>query len=430
VTTDVTYGVGGNKLYKLTSAAVTNAGIWPHTIDKAAVTAEDGEDVALFQSALYYTYNHSGTAGDIGKYDLASTFDDDWGSTTPSGAAALVGGVPHQIEVGGNDTMYITNGRYIASYDGTTLIPQALDFPPDTVTQSCKWIADKLWVSANRPNNSGTNKNTASIYIWDGVSTSWETEIRVMGSVGALHPKNGTMFAFYQDVTNLGGFKLCYLNGTAVVDVANFVGGLPKYYQVTDYKDFIIWNTTSLNSLWSQTSFPWQMTSPWTTTTGDDLIYAFGSGDKDLPVRFFQLADSGFTTAGAVSAPFGTPMIASNENTSYKLAQFSGYDVNANWKSLLFDVTGNNYHSRIKFVKINFDQLAVGARVDWKLVNNQGQTIYSDIISYAKLGAKTSVSHPLNGLIAENFRLEYDWSNGSTSNTVKIRNAKITGVTE
>ncbi len=378
VTTDTTYGVGGNKLQKISSTSVTNSGIWPHTIDKAAVT---GEDVTLYQSNLYYSYNHSGSAGDIGKYDLNVTFTDAWASVVPSGAAALQGGVPHQMEVGGNDTLYIANGRYVASYDGSTFIPQSLDLPTNTVIQSIKWMADKLYISANRPNVAGNNKNTASIYIWDGIADSWETEIRVMGSVGGLHTKNGTMFVFYQDVTNLGGFKIAYLSGISVVDMANFSGGLPTYYQIIDYKDFIIWNTTSLNSLWSFTTYPWQLVSPWTTTTGDDLIYAFGSGDKDLPARFFQFADSGYTTAGAIAAPFGTPMIASNQTTSYKLAQFSGFDVNSNWKSLMFDVSGENRLSMIERVKINFEQLTTGARVNWKLLNNRGETLYSDVIA-------------------------------------------------
>lgn len=429
VTTDTTYGIGGAKLYKLSSTTVTSSGTWPHTIDKAAVTSEDGEDVAYFQSNLYYSYNHSGTAGDIGKFDLTSTFDDDWGSTVPSGAAALQGAVPHQMIVGGNDTLYIANGRYIASYDGTTFQDKALDFPVNTVVQSIAWMSDKLWISANRPNVSGSNKNTASIYIWDGVSTSWETEIRLMGAVGALHVKNGTIYAFYQDVTNPGGFKLAYLNGTAVVDIANYSGGLPKFYQVTDYKDFIIWNATSLNALWSFTTFPWQLTSPWTTSTGDDLIYAFGSGDKDLPVHFFQLADSGYLTAGAVSAPFGTPMIASNQSTSYKLAQFYGFDVNSNWKSMMFDITGNNRYSSIDRVKVIFDQLTSGARVDWKLLSSQGKTIFSDTISYAKLGGVTQATYNIN-LIAENFRVELDYTNGSTSNSVKVRGVKVFGHTQ
>lgn len=84
VTSDVAYAVGGAKLYKFSSTAVTSDGTWPHTIDKAAQTAEDGEDVAVFQGNLYYTYNHSNTLGDVGKFDLNATFDDDWGSTVPS----------------------------------------------------------------------------------------------------------------------------------------------------------------------------------------------------------------------------------------------------------------------------------------------------------------------------------------------------------
>lgn len=430
VSSDITYGIGGNKLYQITSQTVTNSGIWPHTIDKAAVTAETGEDSAYYGGNLYYSYNHSGTAGDIGKYDLVSTFTDAWGSVVPSGAGALVGGVPHQLLVGGNDTMYFTNGRYIGSYDGSTFQDKALDLPTNTVIKAIAWMTDKLWISANRPGLTGTNKNTASIYIWDGVSSSWETEIRILGEVGGLHVKNGTLFLFYRDISNTGGYKLAYLNGTNVVDVANYSGGLPTYSQITDYRDFIIWNSTSLNALWSYTTFPWQLASPWTATTGDDLIYAYGSGDKDLPARFFQLADSGYTTAGAVACPFGTVLIASNQSTSYKLAGFSGYDVNSNWKSLLFDLTGTNRFSALDTLKINFDQLTTGARVDWMLKNNQGQTLASDTVSYLKLGGATTQTTKLGGKLVENCRIEFDYSNGSISNTVKIKNIKLTGSTQ
>lgn len=430
VTNDTTYGVGGSKLYQITSLAVTNAGDWPHTIDKAAVTGETGEDVAYYDGALYYSYNHSGNAGDIGKYDLSSTFDDDWGSTTPSGAAALQGGVPHQMITAGNDVLYIANGRYVANYDGTTFADQALDLPTNTVISSLAWVSDKLWIAANRPGLTGTNKNNASIYIWDGTSVSWETEIRIMGEVGGLHVKNGTLFLFYRDISNTGGYKLAYLNGTNVVDMANYSGGLPKYSQITDYQDFIIFNSTSLNALWSYTTFPWQLTSPWTTTTGDDLLYAHGSGDKDLPVRFMQLADSGYTTAGAVACPFGSIMVASNQSTSYKLAKFSGYDTNSNWKSLMFDLTGTNRYSGLNRLKINFDQLTTGARVDVTLRNSKGETLFSDTISYAKLGAVTRVDYPLSGTLTENARIEFDYSNGSASNTVKIRSVKLMGTTQ
>ena len=401
VASDVTYGIGGAKLQKISSTAVTNAGDWPHTIDKAAVTSEDGEDVCAYQGNLYYSYNHSGSAGDIGKFDLSSTFDDDWGSTVPSGFAALQN-APHQMIVGGNDVMYIANGRYVASWDGTTLLPTALDLPTGTVVQSIAWNADRLWIIANRPNTTGSNKNTASIYIWDGTTNSWEAEIKLMGTAGGSHVKNGVLFLFYQDITSTGGYKLAYVSNGSVQDIANYPGSLPEFGQITDYKDFIIWVSSG-------------------------LIYAFGAGDKDLPVRLFQLADGGYSTVGALACPFGTPMVASTESTNYKLAQFSGYDVNCAWKSLMFDVTGETGLSRLATVVWNFEQLASGASMAWSLVNNKGTTIYSDTISYAKLGAATSCVYELNGLLAENFRVEMNFASGSTSNPVKVKNVKVFG---
>jgi hypothetical protein len=500
VSSDLTFGVGGAKLYSFSSTTVTSGAGFPHTINKAAVTGESGEDVGLYKGRLYYTYNHtnsvggtttqfditnpSGTTfrytfdgtgtdplitaitfpvgsqvtinianadagnngtfiiiasganyfevdnpaglaetnktiaagslvvlgGDIGKYDLVTTFDDDWGSTVPSGMGTLVGGVPHQIIVGGNDTMYISNGRYITSYDGTTLIPQALDLPTGTVIQSIKWMSDRLWIAANRTNLTGSNKNSASIFIWDGTTDSWESEIKLMGTVGGLHVKNGVMFLFYLDITSTGGYKLAYVQGASITDVANFTGTLPAFYQITDYKDFILFSSNG--ELW-----------------------AFGSGDKDLPVRLFQIADGGYETVGCVVCPFGTPIVASFESSSYKLAKFSGYDVNSSWKSTMFDVTGDTKNIGIDSVRINFEKLISGARVDWRLVNNQGIVIYPapasgntvETISFSKLGADTSAYYPLNGLIAENFRCELDYGNGSTSATVQIKSIKVYG---
>ncbi len=498
---DLTYGIGGERLYSFSSTAVTSNATFPHTINKAVATGESGEDVGLYQNRLYYTYNHtssvgssttqfditnpSGTtfryvwdttgtdpvisavtfpvgsqvtinianasagnngtftitavasgyfevdnpagvvesdktmgagslvvlAGDIGKYDLVTTFDDDWGSTIPSGFGGLVGGVPHQIVIGGNDSMYISNGRYVTSYDGTTLIPQALDLPVGTVIQSIQWMSDRLWIAANRTNITGSNKNAASIFIWDGTTNSWESEIKLMGSVGGLHVKNGVMYVFYQDITSTGGFKLSYVQGASVTDIANFTGALPAFYQITDYKDFILWNSN-----------------------GD--LWAFGSGDKELPVRLFQMADGGYATVGCVICPFGIPIVASwDAGSNYKLAKFSGYDVNSTWKSTIFDITGDTKNTGIDSIRFNFEQLASGARVDWRLVNNQGVVVYpttasgntTEVISYTKMGSKTSAYYPLNGLIAENFRVELDYANGSTSATVPIKNVKIYG---
>jgi len=51
-------------------------------------------------------------------YDLSSTFDDDWGSTVPTGAGALQD-APHPV-IEWNSYMWIGNGQYLAKFDGQT----------------------------------------------------------------------------------------------------------------------------------------------------------------------------------------------------------------------------------------------------------------------------------------------------------------------
>lgn len=396
---NVCYATGGNLLYKYTATAVTNANPFPHTISHDG--SELGEDVCYYQGKLYYSYNQTGAVGDIGQYDLDSTFNDDWGSTVPTGKAALSSN-PHPMLAGGDDIMYIANGNGVATYNGDTdtLDTSALDLPTGTVVMDLAWNSDRLFVAANKINLTGTNKNLASVYIWDGAATSWETEIPIAGRIGALYVKNGVVFIWYQDISN--AYRLGYIYGNGVVNVADYSGGLPLFYQVSEYRDFIIWDSAG-------------------------SLFAYGSGSKDLPVKIFQLADSGYSTVGCVVCPFGTPIIASNQTTSYKLAKFSGYDTNSNWKSLIFDITGQIRDSKLTGIRLNFESMTTGAKVDYVLRNSQGTALFSDFISYAKDTTNTTLYMPLD-INTDNFRLEFDWTNGSTSNPVKIKNAKIYGI--
>src|SRR3990167_6759101 len=109
VANDVSYAIGTTKLFKLSSTAVTNDGTFPHTITSCA----EGESIQVLKGSLYYFYN-TASAGDIGKYDLSSTFDDDWGSTVPSGFEALQN-APHPSDKK-EDIMVFGNGRYAGTY--------------------------------------------------------------------------------------------------------------------------------------------------------------------------------------------------------------------------------------------------------------------------------------------------------------------------
>ncbi len=65
------------------------------------------------------------TDWDVGCYESFTTFDDDFMSTdptTPLGttAADLTGGLllPHPLEIGADDVLYMGSGRYLHGYDG------------------------------------------------------------------------------------------------------------------------------------------------------------------------------------------------------------------------------------------------------------------------------------------------------------------------
>lgn len=415
VTNNVCYGVGGNKLQQFSATAVTNAGAWPHTIDKAAVTSETGEDVAVYQGALYYSYNHSGNAGDIGKYDLSSSFDDDWGSTVPSGAAALqnpaaANYTPHQMVVGGNDVLYIANGRYVATYDGTTFVPQALDFPSDAIVMSIAWMSDRLWIAVQRPQLVVGNNLQSSIYVWDGTTDSWESEIKVTGAVTSLFVKNNVLYLWHYSNPASVIVRFGYVSGLQIIDLVTFQNPAPLYFNVSEYKDFIIWNVNGGT---------------------ESKVFAYGVGDKGLNTRFFQYTSGGYIDAGGIAVPFSVPMISSFDSsggTNIKFAKFSGYATGGNWKSLMFDVTGEDKNgSHVVVVKIRWDTLASGARVDWKLLNSEGRTVYSDTISFSKFGTNTSAIYKLNGKVTDDLRVEFDYTNGSATNPVSIKSVKVYG---
>ena len=192
------YGIGGNKIYRFNSTAVTNSGDWPHTIDKAVVTSEDGEDICYYNTYIYYSYNHSGTLGDIGRYKSGS-FDDDYMSTVPTDATTLVGSVPHPMVVGGNDILYIGNGRYVASYNysTTTFVNQALDLPADEIITSLVFENNRLYIITRNGGTTATAYNEGSIYLWDTTSSSWEYQIKLVGRAGGSITKNGIIWIFY-----------------------------------------------------------------------------------------------------------------------------------------------------------------------------------------------------------------------------------------
>jgi len=213
-----TYGVSDTLLHRITPTAVTNTGIFPHTITDATA----GNSAIHFQGGLYYFFNKS-SGGDIGLYDLATTFDDNWGSTVPTGAAALQK-APHPVAKK-EDIMLFGNGRYVGTYisSTTTLAPTKLDFGADTEVADVAFHANQWWIAVNDNSLSSPNRTGGQVYLYDGsaVSTLLSDEVAVgVQKIGFIYPVNGIMYIAYQDVS--GSNVLGYIVGRQIKPLRYF----------------------------------------------------------------------------------------------------------------------------------------------------------------------------------------------------------------
>lgn len=395
----VTFGIGATKLFQITPSAVTNTGIWPHTITDST----DGESVAYLKGKLYYFFNKA-SGGDIGQYDLSTTFDDNWGSTVPTGMAALQKAA-HPVAVK-EDIMLFGNGRYVGLYtdSDTTLTPAKLDFGNNYEVADVVYFGN-FWYIAVNGGITGTNRSTGQVYLYDGAALDSvladETGIGAQ-RIGFLYVVNGVIFVAYQDLSSSNGYHIGYILGRQIKRLASFSGGLPNFAQKTLYQSTILFAAGS--SLWS-----------------------CGATSPDLPNQISQIADGGYATLGALAAPFGTPMIASTDGSSnFRLAKFSGYDTTSSWKSIVIPVSAGRKKGYIDEVSVLTNSLGTNAGATFTIEADQG-TRTSNSKSIATAGKMRHIfdNIGLGGVI--DLRAVINFSTGNGTNPCKVRSILIRG---
>lgn len=398
VASNVAYGVSDTLLHKISATAVTNAGNFPHTITDST----EGSSCIHFQGNLFYFFNKASGA-DIGIFDLSSTFDDDWGSTVPTGATALQK-APHPVAKK-EDIMLFGNGRYVGTYidSTTTLDATKLDFGQDTEIADVAFNSNQWWLAVNSGVTTGANRASSQIYLYDGGATSSVLSDEVaMGiqQIGFILPINGVIYVAYKELSSSGGFAVGFVSGRQIKALRHFTGSLPTFAQKTIYK-----NTIGFIS--------------------DGLFYSIGAVIDQLPIQISQHADGGYATVGALSSPFGTPMIASTESSNFKLAKFSGFDKNCTHKSIVIPTTQGRLIGRIKEVVVMTNVLESGASCVLKIESNQAvkTTTIGTITTVGK--TRHVLKQPVDNV--EDFRIFLDWSGGSTTKPVEIRRVYVTG---
>jgi hypothetical protein len=410
-----TYATGGNKLYRLSSGAVSNTGGFPYTIDHGSYTGESGEDVVYWRSEIYVPYNHSG-GGDILKLKPNSPdFDVDWGSTYPKNAGSLQN-APHQVINGGDDDVYITNGPYIARlYWGTDGSPYldttALDFWQNSQTSSITWNANRILIALNRPNVSGAYANQSGIYTWNGVSSSWEGDpIEINGRIGALFTKNGITFCWWQESGQSNVYNFGYVTDKTNV-IKQFQGTLPLYYQVGEFKGFISW-------------------------VSDGLVYLWGPADSESPTKAFQYVETVHSTSGGIGTPFGELLVASNSGSNYAIEKPSTtqYDQDSSFKTIAFNkdssgksLSGPGYKSEIDIIQVEIEPQSEGAYCQSTLTYDKAVKSQSLWTIDAESSSPTLRNMGHKFPVIEDFRLDFDFMTASPSVPTKFRSIFIKG---
>lgn len=387
----ITYGIGTTKLFQITPTAVTANATFPHAITNCT----EGSSVAYLKGVLYYFYNLASSGG-CGTYDLASTFTDNW--------SVALQKAPHPVATK-EDIMLFGNGRYVGTFfdTGATLDVDKLDFGTNHEVADIIYSGNYWYVAVNG-GITGTNKSTGQIYLYDGaaIDSVLADEAGVGPQrIGFMYLINGAVFVAYQDLTTTGGYSIGYIVGRQIKKLGSFTGSLPTFAQKTLFKSTILF--LAGGNVWSS-----------------------GAVSEELPYQVSQIADGGYATCGAIASPFGTPMVASTDNTHYRLAKFSGYDTNSSWKSVIVPTTFGRKKGYIDEITILTRALGENAAATLTVEANQGATTSSSK-TIETTGKTRHIFTTLNLGDIEDFRACISFSNGNTTNPCKIRAIQIKG---
>jgi len=263
------YLIGANNLlHKLTISTntIANSGVWPHTI--VGTGAETGSDVINYTIGstryIFYSFNDSGAAWDIGRYSLdGATFDDNWFTTVPAGFFATSGNTePHPMIVGADDVLYIGDGNKVHGFDGGvsatgTVIEDALTLPAGYRIVGFARVPNFLQVFAFFNGSGASSANTftrsvAQVFEWN-YSDADPTRVYELddNAVTAPFEYKGMTGCFTQgrrsgpeSANRYSKIKL--FNGANFVTVQEFIGNAPIKGGVDILNDIIQFNSDGI----------------------------------------------------------------------------------------------------------------------------------------------------------------------------------------
>jgi len=349
--------------YNPTTNAITNAGIWPYTI--VGTTAESGSDVIVYSSKvagtsqrnLFFSYNDSGAAWNVGIYKLDNAAPDpDFMSTVPATPLSPVGKTePHPMFVGDDDILYIADGNKLHAYDGQTgtngtFSDSVLTLPTDMrITSFAKHPTERKLVLFAYFDYRGTlgtttlEQSVSTAYTWDYLSLDITDPYPLEdNAVTAAFNYKGTMGCFTQgrepefDGDNRFS-KLKLFNGLGFDTVQNFIGNAPVHGGVDISDSAIRWNSQG-------------------------IMHQYGSPYEGMPIGMNKVAagDGTFSGMCKIFSTTSGPIMCSGTITNGGLQKFkSNYAASSQLATAIAEpIFPEGKKGRVKTITVHFGKVS------------------------------------------------------------------------
>lgn len=381
------YMIGGTKLHQLTtllSGSITNSGSWPHTISGATV----GWDVCLYRITnsgtatpyLFYSW-HDGTNSDVGRFDLSSTFDDDWMTSVPTGysSTGLDGSIKPVMIVNRLNRLLIGNGRYVAELDGNeqgasgAIQYKRLTLPANfQITSFARTPTHTVIFAYDTSPATTSYRGLVKAFFWDDISEDFSYDVVIPGSYvdGGFTYKNGLVGCFTEgqsdSFTTSKGSRILLGNEGGFETIDSFTDNIPGHGGVEVFGDVIFWNSSG-------------------------HVYQKNSPIKDFPDRLNRITKGGGSTAYGMFRNFaGTrPYISTGTGATNGIQRLNaGYYPGTFTTSTVNLPCPVGYRASIDAVNIHwYSEKETGSnKMEFKIITNRGASSTTVIATSGTVG--------------------------------------------
>lgn len=322
------------------SGTITNSGgVFPYNITAhGGHNSVKGKDTLIYKhrlagvntTSLFYSWSDN-TDGDVGTYNLNATFDDDFMSTVPAGAAVLSTTQFHPMIIGDDDVLYIGDGNKVMAYDGdfggtstngtfytALVLPSSMVITSFAKTQN--FLAVFAYMSEGIDVGASTYyRGTAKSYFWNYLdldpSYIYDLDDNFVSAAFTHGNRIGCFTAGRSAEPEVGRTnKLRFFDGNKFVAVRSFDGSPPVPGGIETYQGMLMWNAgTYIYSYGTPYSNSNVMYSRFVGSGGSagllkeffsGAIFASSGASSGQMQSFYQNYTTGNITFGGVEPPF------------------------------------------------------------------------------------------------------------------------------